>query len=66
MTSVESFPFIVNVVMNTSDDQAHSIANYWRERGYLVRIVPRIVRAAGCSTPVQAVVLVGRKEKSHA
>lgn len=60
MTS-DSLPKIITVVMNTGDGQANSVADFWREKGYNVRIVPRVVRAAGCSMPVQVVVLVGKK-----
>jgi len=50
---------IVNTMVVQAD--ADEVASHWREQGFKVRVVSRIVRALGASMEVWAVVLVGNR-----
>lgn len=55
-----NLPYMPNVLV--ARDQAQGVADHWRDKGYTVRIVPRLVRALGCASQVYAVVVVGVKK----
>lgn len=57
--TAEVFPNIVVVEMDRG--RAEEIADYWRDKGYRVRLAERVVRAHMAAIMTYVVVRIGRK-----